>query len=490
MISFLPPFTPSDPEHIPRAKSSEYTVPVVLATTADARPSHRKPLVPNSYRKPVNRNREQLSHQDTRSYEEIISSPFSSEVTETVPRFTRPLHPGHRQREPTRALHSDDFVTRVIGENEAEIVHIVKQSPRVTSSPSSHASASSATTLAATSTTTTTTTTTASPVETTPGDVTNPPREVISSDPSYIRESRSQLLPDEAKVPLLIPVRKRLPASSQYTIVSPNGQNENPSYVPSDVYTIETTTKYRPRTMHSNSIFYQKALAYLKAYKKELVSRRPLGPTYRLNAHSDEPSHIVTAYGEIPPVVADSYTYDSVAPPAGNSLITPGKLYQQQEIEQPNSPNHDEVLSVTDQDREVIGYLPVIRIPRKKQQQQASNKQENIPYASASASSSSSSSSSSSPSSSSSVPPSTPVNESSIMGKKPISPSAASYLSPSLRLRKQSSSSSSSSSLHHRSNRIIEPSASSSMQSFGYSPIVSLVEPSIPVLTVSVKRAI
>lgn len=442
-------------------------------------PIHRKPVVKN------------VDVDEARNYEELISRPFSSQiVTETTHQFNRNLRPNYR---PVQALHSDDFVTRVIGENQpTEVIHAKPKHKVVVQ-----------TTTLPTTTTTTTTTTTAAPVEVKTEEAVSAegnegsPREVIESDPSYIRETRSQLISDDAKIPLLIPVRKRLPESSQYTVVSSsNGQPENPSYVSSDVYTIETTTKYRPRTMHSNSIFYQKALAYLKAYKKELVSRRPLGPSYRLNANSDEPAHIVTAYGEIPPVVAaDSYTYDSVTP--SNSL-NGNKLYQQQEIEQPSAPNHEDVLSVTDQDREVIGYLPVIRLPRKKEQsssrgsnKQQQQQQENIPYASASAASSSSSSSSSASSSSSSSSASTPVNESSIMGKKPISPSASSYLSPSLRLRKQSSpSSSSSSTLHHRSNRIIEPLTASSSQSFGYSPIVSFVEPRIPVLTVSMKKQI
>jgi len=111
----------------------------------------------------------------------------------------------------------------------------------------------------------------------------------------------------EPKVPVLVPLRRYRTPVSPSTGGDP--LSESPSYVSSDVYTIESSTRYRPRKMHSNSIFYQKALSYLKQYKKALAQNRPYGPTYRPNTESDNPNHVVAAYGEIPPVM-----YKSQAP--------------------------------------------------------------------------------------------------------------------------------------------------------------------------------
>lgn len=458
------PSPPVDPESIERSQSDEETVPVVLATTSD---HVRKPVTRRHHTTSMLRTSES-THHAPRNYEELIARPYDAASAQD-----EAAHEAHL-RSNVRSYHPITYVNEETGETvePREVMHVsmVKHTP---------SNDETVTQIASTEAPVTTTTSTPVEITTTESvETTESPREIIHSNPSYISES-SQSLHEDAKIPLLIPVRKRAPVSSQYTLVSTDGHG-HPSYVSSDVYTIETKTKYRPRTMHSNSIFYQKALAYLKAYKKELVQRRPLGPTYRLNANSDDPSHIVTAYGEIPPVVADtSYSSESDSQSPGRA-----NAYQQQEMEPANGPSSDESLAVTDRQREVIGYLPVVRLPRPKSSSTYVSKeqsQENIPYASASASASSSSSLSSS---------SSPVDESSIMGKKPISPSASSYLSPSLRLRKQSSArltGTTSNKLVHRSNRINVASTSSS-SSFGYSPISSLLEPTFPVLTVSVKR--
>lgn len=148
-------------------------------------------------------------------------------------------------------------------------------------------------------------------------------KEPLKAVPSEQDNSRLRYV-SEPRVPVLVPVRKyRTPVSAPSTGGAGDTLSESPSYVSSDVYTIETSTRYRPRKMHSNSIFYQKALSYLKQYKKALAQNRPYGPTYRPNTESDNPNHVVAAYGEVPPVM-----YKSQAPgdadPNPSSMIGGG----------------------------------------------------------------------------------------------------------------------------------------------------------------------
>ena len=194
-----------------------------------------------------------------------------------------------------------------------------------------------------------------------------------SSYNSYTKTSSS-----EPKIPLLLPVRKSSKTyqrpGGKYTIVM------SPSYVPSDVYTIESSTKYRPRNLHSNSIFYQKALSFVKQYKNVLVQNRPQGPTYRPNTDTDNPQHVVSAYGEIPPVVYASHDipYTPESSSTSSAYTAPSSSYRPAMREASPIPapatedNYDvgrisqqDALPIQGEDKSIIGYLPVITLPRK-----------------------------------------------------------------------------------------------------------------------------
>ena len=195
-----------------------------------------------------------------------------------------------------------------------------------------------------------------------------------SSSESSSLNSYSKAMAEEPRVPLLVPVRTTVPyqVRKNYRL-----RDISSAYVPSDVYTIETSMKYRPRNVHSNSIFYQKALSFVKQYKNVLVQNRPQGPTYRPNTDTDSPQHVVSAYREIPPVVYASHDTpyvpqsssksNSYTRPATYGIRSPSPIpapatEDSYEVGQMNS---QDVLPIQGEDRQLIGYLPVITLPQK-----------------------------------------------------------------------------------------------------------------------------
>lgn len=162
-------------------------------------------------------------------------------------------------------------------------------------------------------------------------------------------------------------------------------------YVPSDVFTIESAAKYPPRSFHSNAIFYQKALSFLREYKSALIRNRPNGLSYRPNSGSDDPSHIQAAYEEMTPVIIKTGYEFPLVPHndprnqgsksrtainhAGHQQSAPATHphNQQQEYSSASGLQHPAShLPITDvvpiiragDKREIVGYLPVLSVPR------------------------------------------------------------------------------------------------------------------------------
>lgn len=187
--------------------------------------------------------------------------------------------------------------------------------------------------------------------------------DVLQTNPTY---SIVSSYVSDPKVPLLIPGNKI------------RSSNRRPThYIPSDVYTIESAAQYTPRKLHSNSIFYQKALSFLRDYKKVLLNRRPYGLTYRPNSYSDDPAHIRAAYEENTPVVVRKNSdapltpiqnsYPSAEERTRSSQYSSSHLpysqlepYQQHDL--PNLPLRD-IVPISNANRELVGYMPVIQIP-------------------------------------------------------------------------------------------------------------------------------
>lgn len=163
---------------------------------------------------------------------------------------------------------------------------------------------------------------------------------------------------------------------------SPHKATVPRQYVASDVYTIEKKANYRPRAFHSNAVFYQKALAFLRDYKDVIVTNRhPHGLTYRPNSQSDDPSHVAAAYGELTPIIVKNADVPLI-PRQHLRTVQVQQVQHVQEIEHPVAQEEAEyqpkpqplpsvvsyddhpIASQYDEDKQLVGFLPVIAMPK------------------------------------------------------------------------------------------------------------------------------
>lgn len=135
-----------------------------------------------------------------------------------------------------------------------------------------------------------------------------------------------------------------------------------------DVYTIEDMLYGGRRPMHSNSIFYQKALAYLKQYRRAILQHR----SYPERMIDDEsPKDIVRAYDPMRPLI---HMQNGPTVPGGYNLAPSNSGYGRQEQQQEREEQFKEAedrsqesipqdsIAVQDGDHNVIGFLPVISV--------------------------------------------------------------------------------------------------------------------------------
>ena len=204
------------------------------------------------------------------------------------------------------------------------------------------------------STTTEASSTPASPVTQAPTSTTTPAskEELLQSYPSYqsvssVSSHNDDYQPPPRPISLYQPVRAH--------------RGRRPSkYVPSDVFTIEQSTNYRPRHFHSDAIFYQKALAFLRDYKESVLNNRQHGLTYRPNSETDDPAHVANAYDELTPVLVK----DREIPLVPRQYLRPVPLPAPEVVEKP-ALTYDEHPVAGDEDKQLVGFLPVIALPKK-----------------------------------------------------------------------------------------------------------------------------
>lgn len=136
-----------------------------------------------------------------------------------------------------------------------------------------------------------------------------------------------------------------------------------------DVYTIEDMLYGGRRPMHSNSIFYQKALSYLKQYRRAILQHR----SYPERMVDDEsPKDLVRAYDPMTPLI---HMQNGPTVPGGYHLTSYnsgnsgyGRQDQQEreeqfkEAEDRSQESPQDAIAVQDGDHNVIGFLPVISV--------------------------------------------------------------------------------------------------------------------------------
>lgn len=198
-----------------------------------------------------------------------------------------------------------------------------------------------------------TTTTTTEATTTTTAPVT---REAISSTTPAPKEELLQSYPSYQSVSSVPSKNENYEPAARPTLAYPPMRAHRPSkYVPSDVFTIEQSTNYRPRQFHSDSIFYQKALAFLRDYKEVVVNNRQHGLTYRPNSETDDPSHVANAYDELTPVLVK----DREIPLVPRQLMRPAHPIERHHRQLVPYDEHS-----ADDDRQLVGFLPVIALPK------------------------------------------------------------------------------------------------------------------------------
>lgn len=223
------------------------------------------------------------------------------------------------------------------------------------SSPATEEPTTTAPTTTTTTTTEATTTTTATPSTSTTTEPQPSKEEVLYSHPSY-RSVASIPSYDKEQQQYHQP-SPNYPATASYHPVRAV-KAENPSkYVPSDVFTIEQAANYRPRYFHSDAIFYQKALAFLRDYKETVLNNRQHGLTYRPNSETDDPTHVTNAYDELTPVIVR----DREIPLVPKELLKPVAITEL--AAKPQTVSYDDHPAV--EDKQLVGFLPIITLPKK-----------------------------------------------------------------------------------------------------------------------------
>ena len=223
---------------------------------------------------------------------------------------------------------------------------------------------------------------------------------------------------DDPTIPVLVGYRRNQPDQDRMVISESirRAVYRKPIAATNDVYTIENMLYGNRRPMHSNSIFYQKALAYLKQYRQAILQHR----SYPERMADDEtPKEIIRAYDPMTPLIHHQH---GPTVPGGYQTSRRDNDYgsnEEQRTEQyrePEGGRNQEVprdaIAVQDGDHNVIGFLPVISL-----------RGSSSSYGSGSSSSYDSESSSHGSESSYSQSQSPSAQKSSSLSNKPLSPS-------------------------------------------------------------------
>lgn len=173
---------------------------------------------------------------------------------------------------------------------------------------------------------------------------------------------------EDPTIPVLVGYRRDKPDLDRMVISESirRAVYRKPVAATSDVYTIENMLYGNRRPMHSNSIFYQKALAYLKQYRQAILQHR----SYPERMADDEtPKEIIRAYDPMTPLI---HQQQGPTVPGGYQTSRRDNDYgsnEEQRTEQYREPEGErnqevprDAIAVQDGDHNVIGFLPVISL--------------------------------------------------------------------------------------------------------------------------------
>lgn len=172
---------------------------------------------------------------------------------------------------------------------------------------------------------------------------------------------------DDTTIPVIVGYRRNQPDQDRLVISESirRAVYRKPVAATSDVYTIENMLYGNRRPMHSNSIFYQKALAYLKQYRQAILQHRSYPERM---ADEETPKEIIRAYDPMTPLI---HQQQGPTVPGGYQTSRRDNDYPSNEeqrtdqFREPEGRNQEvprDAIAVQDGDHNVIGFLPVISL--------------------------------------------------------------------------------------------------------------------------------